>query len=135
MDPQFVPQAADSAKQVLDSVRTDGQAAVGISTKVLWLYAGMLSSLAIGTQAMVARRDGEGDQHAVGQVAFNSVVISVALSAVFTFVSILSLPYLFGYISAGADGVIQTGIAYSQVRLASLVIMFGQHLSARSLMA
>jgi Na+-driven multidrug efflux pump len=123
MDPQYVPQAADSAKQVLDSVRTDGQAAVGISTKVLWLYAGMLSSLAIGTQAMVARRDGEGDQQAVGQVAFNSVVISVALSVVFTFISILSLPYLFGYISAGADGVIQTGIAYSQVRLASLVII------------
>lgn len=123
MDPQYTPQAADTAKQLLESVRTDGQAAVGISTKVLWLYAGMLSSLAIGTQAMVARRDGEGDQLAVGQVAFNSVVLSIGLSVVFTFIALLSLPALFGYISAGAEGVIQTGIAYSQVRLASLVII------------
>ena len=123
MDPQYTPQAADTAKQMLESVRTDGQAAVGISTKVLWLFAGMLSSLAIGTQAMVARRDGEGDQLAVGQVAFNSVVLSIGLSVVFTFVALLSLPALFGYISAGAEGVIQTGIAYSQVRLASLVII------------
>ena len=123
MDPQYAPQAADSARQLLESVRTDGQAAVGISTKVLWLFAGMLSSLAIGTQAMVARRDGEGDQLAVGQVAYNSVVLSIGLSVVFTFIALLSLPALFGYISAGADGVIQTGIAYSQVRLASLVII------------
>ena len=83
----------------------------------------MLSSLAIGTQAMVARRDGEGDQQAVGQVAFNSVVLSIGLSVVFTVVALLSLPALFGYISAGAEGVIQTGVAYSQVRLASLVII------------
>ena len=123
MDPQYTPQAADSAKQLLESVRTDGQAAVGISTKVLWLFAGMLSSLAIGTQAMVARRDGEGDQQAVGQVAFNSVVLSIGLSVIFTVVALLSLPALFGYISAGAEGVIQTGVAYSQVRLASLVII------------
>ena len=123
MDPQYTPQAADSAKQLLESVRTDGQAAVGISTKVLWLFAGMLSSLAIGTQAMVARRDGEGDQRAVGQVAFNSVVLSIGLSVVFTFVALLSLPALFGYISAGAEGVIKTGIAYSQGSLASLVFI------------
>jgi MATE family multidrug resistance protein len=120
MDPQYAPEAAN---QMLDSVRSDGQAAVGISTKVLWLYAGMLSSLAIGTQAMVARRYGEGDGAEVGKVAFNSVVVSLVLSIIFTFVAILSLPSLFGYISAGADGVISTGIAYSEVRLAALVLI------------
>lgn len=123
MDPQYSPQAPDSAKALLESVRTDGQAAVGISAKVLWLYAGMLSSLAIGTQAMVARRDGEGDELAVGRVAFNSVVLTILLSALFTIISILSLPSLFGYISAGAEGVIRTGIAYSEVRLVALVII------------
>ena len=45
------------------------------------------------------------------------------LSALFTIISILSLPSLFGYISAGAEGVIRTGIAYSEVRLVALVII------------
>jgi MATE family multidrug resistance protein len=110
----------DGANFVRDQVRAS-QAAMGISMKVLWLFAGALASLAIGTQAMVARRFGEGDEGAVGAVAVNSVAASVAASGLFTLIGLMCLDPLFHFVSSAAPGVVEAGIQFSEIRLYALL--------------
>jgi multidrug resistance protein, MATE family len=112
--------AIDGASFVQEQVRAS-QAAMGISMKVLWLFAGALASLAIGTQAMVARRFGESDEASVGAVAINSVAASVAASGLFTVIGLLSLEPLFHYISSAAPGVVEAGVQFSEIRLFALL--------------
>ena len=80
----------EEARAALATRIKDGQAAIGISMKLLWLYAGFLSSLAIGTQAMVARRYGEGNRTQAGTVALNSIAAALVSSAVVTVIAIWS---------------------------------------------
>src|SRR6185503_7236043 len=59
-----------------------GQAALGISLILMWAVGGFLSAIAVGTQALTARRIGEDDDGRAGQVMFNSVVLAAIASAI-----------------------------------------------------
>ncbi|MBM66426.1 MAG: hypothetical protein CMH55_09350 [Myxococcales bacterium] len=114
---------SDAARNELATKIKDGQAAIGISMKLLWLYAGFLSSLAIGTQAMVARRFGEGDRPMAGAVALNSIAAAFISSVFVTVVAIVLLPACFEMISAGALGVIEQGVLYARIRLLAIGVI------------
>src|SRR5256885_15223564 len=64
-----------------------GQAAVTPAVALLWMVGGMLSAIAVGTQALTARRHGEGDADGAARVLTNSVAISATLGLV------VSLPF------------------------------------------
>ena len=49
---------------------------------LLWAVGGFLSAISVGTQAMVARREGRGDPQASGLVLANALVLAIASSAV-----------------------------------------------------
>jgi putative MATE family efflux protein len=60
----------------------NGQAAVQASVILLWAVGGVLSAISVGTQALTARRFGNGDHEGAGKVLANSVAISLVLGLV-----------------------------------------------------
>src|SRR5713226_5756356 len=65
-----------------ESESVPGQAALGISLVLLWAIGGCLSAISVGTQALTARRIGEGDPARAGQVMINSLLVAVVCSAI-----------------------------------------------------
>lgn len=63
---------------------TPGQTAVQISQILLWMFGGFLAAIAVGTQAMTARRAGAEDVEGAGAVSTNSVAVAVLASLVMT---------------------------------------------------
>ena len=123
-DPMYAGlELSEAARAELATRIKDGQAAIGISMKLLWLYAGFLSSLAIGTQAMVARRYGEGNPTQAGTVALNSIAAAFVSSVAVTVIAIWILPTFFEVISKGAIGVIKQGIIYAEIRLLAIGVI------------
>src|SRR5690606_13538730 len=61
-----------------------GTAALGFSLILLWAFGGFLSAISVGTQALTARRYGEGDAVGAGKVLANSAAIAVVSSVVVT---------------------------------------------------
>jgi MATE family multidrug resistance protein len=70
-------------------------AATGMGGLVFWLTLGSLSALNEGTQAITARRVGEGRSEAAGQVIDNSVVIALAMGLTTSVLGVLFAPKLF----------------------------------------
>jgi putative MATE family efflux protein len=67
-----------------DRTAVAGVAALGISTILLWACGGSLSAIAVGTQALTARRFGEGNLPGAGKVLFNSMILAVVLALMAT---------------------------------------------------
>ena len=57
-----------------------GHAALGISLILLWAVGGSLSAISVGTQALTARRFGEGARERAGQVMTDSLVVALVTS-------------------------------------------------------
>src|SRR2546426_724280 len=55
-------------------VANPGQAAIGLALPFMWLVGGFLASVWVGTQAITARRAGEGNDAAAGRALANSLV-------------------------------------------------------------
>ena len=64
------------------SEATPGQAAVQISVILLWAFGGFLAAIAVGTQALTARRAGADDAEGAGAVSTNSMVLAVVSSII-----------------------------------------------------
>jgi len=100
-----------------------GQTAIGISLILLWAIGGTLSTMiAVGTQALSARRYGEGDEHAAGQVVNHAAIFGLVISIVATAIVLLSLEYLFPQIHSNPR-VVELGVEYSEYRFYGLVSM------------
>jgi len=72
-----------------------GQAALGPSLVLLWMVGGTLSAIAVGTQALAARRIGAGEPEQAGQVLTNSLVIAFASSLVAATIAWILVPGIF----------------------------------------
>src|SRR5262249_32119340 len=59
---------------------TDGQAALGPALILMWMVGGVLSALAVGTQALTARRIGANEPERAGEVLTNSLVTALVSS-------------------------------------------------------
>ncbi|MBK8173313.1 MAG: MATE family efflux transporter [Sandaracinaceae bacterium] len=72
---------------------TDGQAMLSVALPLLWGIGGFFAAISVGTQSMVARREGQGEPQAAGAVLMNAVVLAVGVSVVVAII---------GYYSVGA---------------------------------
>jgi putative MATE family efflux protein len=99
-----------------------GHAAMGPSLILLWAFGGFLSAISVGTQALTARRLGEGDALGAGRVLTNSALLAMASSLVATVLAIASVPLLFPLMHDDPH-VQQIGIEFCRVRFLGILPM------------
>lgn len=104
------------------SVATNGQAALAISLPLLWSAGGFLSAIAVGTQAITARRFGETRFLDSGATLTNSLVVSASSGAVVSVLAYLSTPYIFPFFNDNPH-VLELGIPYCQWRMVGVFSM------------
>ncbi|MBI5501121.1 MAG: MATE family efflux transporter [Deltaproteobacteria bacterium] len=103
---------------------TNGQSAVGLTLPMFWMFGGSCAALGVGTQAMVARRHGEGDPVAAGAVLINSLALTVLLAAAATVAGWFALPYLFRMMHDNPQ-VQALGTDYARMRFIGILSMVG----------
>jgi len=101
---------------------SSGQTAVTISLILMWAVGGSLSALSVGTQALTARRFGEGRAREAGQVMFNSLLVALISSTVLAVVGWLLVPYVFPYFHP-SPLVRSLGIPFLRWRMIGVVSM------------
>jgi putative MATE family efflux protein len=99
-----------------------GQAALGFSLILLWAFGGFLSAISVGTQALTARRYGEGDVLGAGKVLSNSLALAIGSSVVVTTLAIAVVPYIFPLLHSDPD-VQALGVTFCRVRFLGILSM------------
>lgn len=99
-----------------------GQAALGFSLPIFWSIGGFLAAIGVGTQAMTARRFGEGQHERAGTVLANGVFLALFSSVVLTIVGWQIIPYFFRFLTSN-EAVLGLGIPYAQVRVLGVTAM------------
>ena len=87
--PTMLEQLMQTAVQYIDtamvgSLGTHATAAVGATTTVNWLIGSSISALGIGFLSFIARAYGAGDREAAAKAVAQAVIVTVAVGAVFT---------------------------------------------------
>ncbi len=104
------------------SVSIPGQAALGYSLPLLWIVGGCLSAVSVGTQAITARRFGNGDMGAAGGVMTNSLAISASTGFIASIAAFFACPWMFGLLT-NDPAVLAQGIPYAQIRFLGVFSM------------
>ncbi len=104
------------------SVSIPGQAALGYSLPLLWIVGGSLSAISVGTQAITARRYGEGNHEQAGQVLTNSFTISILLGTLFSILAWFACPLMFQLLSSD-ETVLELGVPYARWRFLGVLSM------------
>lgn len=99
-----------------------GQSAIGYSLILLWAVGGFLSSIQVGTQAIVARRYGEGNLAAAGQALTNSLAIAFLLGTIVSIGAYLAMPFVFPLIDKNPN-VVALGTEYAGYRMLGVLSM------------
>jgi putative MATE family efflux protein len=102
--------------------RSDGQAMLSFSLALLWAVGGFLSAISVGTQAMVARREGRGDPQSSGLVLANALVLALASSVVATVVFWGLVPEVFA-LASHDPSYVRIGTVYTRWRFLGLISM------------
>ena len=105
-----------------DEVAVIGTAAIGPSLILLWAFGGFLSAISVGTQAMTARRIGEGTPKKAGQVLANSLTVAVLASVTVTLFAVWAARPIFEFIS-NDNAVQEAGTVYSRIRFIGILSM------------
>jgi putative MATE family efflux protein len=99
-----------------------GTAALTPALILFWFFGGFLAAIQVGTQAVVARRYGEGDAKGAGKALSNSVVVALAASAVVTGIALLLVKPYFQLITN--DPAVQAaGVTYASIRMLGIFSM------------
>lgn len=98
------------------------QAALLPSLIILWLFGGSLSAIGVGTQALVARREAEGNKDAAGAVLGNAFAFALAAGLVVTAFSQWLLPTIMEKLIQVPD-VRAVAISFTRWRLWGVVSM------------
>lgn len=101
-----------------------GQAALGYSVLLHWMVGGFVGAISVGTQAMAARRLGEGNREAAGKVLFNSAMLALMAGTLVTIVAMIFTRPLFGLFT-GNEQVLALGVPYCRARFAGILSMVG----------
>ena len=104
------------------SESTPGQTAVQISQILLWAFGGFLSSIAVGTQALTARRIGAEDVEGAGAISTNSQLLAVLASIVVSAGTYVAAPVLFRLMSRD-EAVIALGVPFLRWRFLQITSM------------
>jgi multidrug resistance protein, MATE family len=102
--------------------RNDGQAMLSLALPLFWAVGGFFSAISVGTQAMVSRREGNGDAPAAGAVLTNALVLALGVGSVASVLAWLSMPAVFSFASTNANYV-ALGSTYAQWRFVGLIAM------------
>jgi len=97
-------------------------AALELALILLWAIGGSLSAISVGTQALAARRFGEGNHDRAGQVMTNSLVVALVTSALASVGGWFIAPILFRKFSHDPN-VLRLGVPYLQWRLLGVCSM------------
>ena len=97
-------------------------AALELALILLWAIGGSLSAISVGTQALTARRFGEGDHERAGAVMTNSLAVALISSVVASVGGWFVAPIIFRKFSHDPD-VLRLGIPYLQWRLLGVCSM------------
>lgn len=104
------------------SVATNGQTALAISLPLLWSVGGFLSAIAVGTQAIAARRFGEANFASSGATLTNSLLISALSGGVASLGAYLATASVFPFFNSNPH-VLELGIPYCQWRMVGVFSM------------
>lgn len=99
---------------------TDGQAMLSFALPLLWGIGGFFAAISVGTQSIVARREGASDTRASGAVLLNAVVLAVVVSTVVSIVGYFCVPFIYQKASTDPD-YIRLGVDYTQWRFVGVV--------------
>ena len=99
-----------------------GQSAIGYSMILLWGVGGFLSAFVVGTQAITARRFGEGNREGAGRTLANSLVITLSTSIVCALGAYVAIVQVFPFFNSNQD-VLRLGIPYAQWRMLGIFPM------------
>ncbi|MCK6550704.1 MATE family efflux transporter [Myxococcota bacterium] len=105
-------------------VALPGTAALGVSLPVFWLVGGFLSAIAIGTQAITARRHGEGAEEDAGKTLMTAAAMAFVLGVAFSVIGYYILPLALPLVNSDPS-VLEQGIPFSRIRyigISSMVI-------------
>jgi putative MATE family efflux protein len=108
--------------QLQEPERSAGQAMLSFALALLWAVGGFLSAISVGTQAMVARREGRKDPQASGLVMANALVLALVSSAVATVVCWYLVPLVFS-LASDDPAYVRIGTAYGRWRFLGLISM------------
>ncbi len=103
-------------------VASDGQFALTPSLMFLWAVGGFLSAVSVGTQAMTARRFGEGRHEDAGAILPNATAIALVGGVLGAAAGWVLLPSAFGLLSDNPN-VVALGTAYSRWRFLGISSM------------
>jgi len=103
-------------------VSIPGQSALGISLPILWFVGGFLSAISVGTQAVTARRVGEGDRPTAGRSLVNSLVVSSSSGIAGAALGWFCIPWVFPLLHSNPE-VVRLGVAYTQIRFLGVANM------------
>lgn len=104
------------------SYAVPGQSALSFSMPLMWLFGGFLSSISIGTLAIVARRQGEGNFRLAGAALTNAVSIALISSLIVGTLAYAFTPQIFRMLIDN-DAVIAFGVPYARFRLLGVLSM------------
>lgn len=99
-----------------------GQSALSFSMPLMWLFGGFLSSISIGTLAIVARRQGENSFKLAGAALTNAVSVAVISSLAVGTLAYIFTPDIFQMLIDN-DAVIAFGVPYARFRLIGILSM------------
>ncbi len=99
-----------------------GVAAIGVTLPMFWAVGGFLSAIAVGTQALTARRFGEERYDLSGRVLYNSLSIAVTMGITLSILGVLLAPKVFPFFNSNPE-VMKAGIPYAQARFAAVFSM------------
>lgn len=99
-----------------------GQAGLGYSVLLHWLIGGFVGAISVGTQAMTARRLGEGDKDGAGRVLFNSAVIAFLAGTTVTVLAAIFTRPLFQLFTQN-EQVLAQGVPYCRARFVGILGM------------
>jgi len=101
-----------------------GQAALGYSVLLHWMVGGFVGAISVGTQAMAARRLGEGNREGAGKVVFNAAMLALMAGTLVTFAAMIFTRPLFELFT-GNEQVLALGVPYCRARFAGILPMVG----------
>jgi len=102
------------------------QSAVGLGSFTFWVLANLLIGLGVAVQAMVARRDGEGEPTRAGATLDSGLFLALVLGLPVGYGLGFLTPDMFGTLTEDPD-VVEGGALYLQLRLMSLGVVVANY--------
>jgi len=104
------------------STGIDGVAGIGVSLPLFWAIGGFLSAIAIGTQAITARRTGEEKHELAGRALTNSLTVAFLSGLSMSILGYYYVPDIFPFLNPNPN-VIRLGSDYCSIRMLGVVSM------------